>query len=85
MESYCIKFPPQIQIFKFIFYRKSQTWVKVDSIEKSLFFNEISVEYKAEKKHTEDYIEWENRRVCPISLIKVEYNFFFLLFNKRKN
>ena len=35
-----------------------------NEIEKSLFFNEISVEYKAAKQ-LRDYMERENSRICP--------------------
>ena len=58
METYSFKFPPQNEIFKFIFFQKStvlirggefKEWNVKNRIGKSSFINEISLEYKATK------------------------------------
>ena len=71
METYSFEFPPQNEIFKFIFSKKAQLQVRggkfkeynaKNRIEKSSFFNEISLEYKA-KKLPLDYIETKESQI----------------------
>ena len=72
METYSFEFPPQNEIFKFIFFKKAQLYIRGgkfkewnvrNRIEKSSFFNEISSEYKATKLPY-DYMEREESQTC---------------------
>ena len=65
METYSSEFLPQIEIFKFIFFKKEQLqvrcgkfkeWNAKNRTEKTSFINEISLEYKATKL-PQDYME----------------------------
>ena len=81
METYSFEFPLQNEIFKFIFtnncnYRWKTTCLKSkdmfkNRIEKSSFFNEISLKYKVLKLPL-DYIEREESQTCLIRGLKYQ-------------
>ena len=78
METYSFEFPPQSEIFQFIFtenynYRWKATWLnnkkQKNRIEKSSFINEISLEHKATKP-PQDYMEREERQISLTERLK---------------